>query len=524
MRVVTHVLALMVLGGFALGSARSEDLVRLSSVPIASDKKPYDAALWDLDGDGLSDLVVAWGDRTGTGLRQIAWFRRLGPGKGFPEQPTQSFDLPKDILAFAMADVNPAPGQEILLLTQGGAYALLLAADEANRFQRLLELDCLWQLPDDNSLPYWPRAVADLDGDGLQDLLIPSLHGYVCAMQRRPEASEGLKELAKFEAHALPLLARLSVDKEKNGPLQVKSTSSETSLELNLNNAFGVSTLVEVSDEVPAPFLLDADGDGRRELLVQDETQLQWFAGGSQGPQGPAESHPSPVIVDARRALDVSFASLLADIDGDGRLDWVLVVGDQRASKPRTQVLVHLQKIPSSEAPERFQSTPDQVLVLDGFAGDTRLYDLNGDGLLDLSRVALRPDLLQAIAQSSSDRYELEQYIYLNEGGQLSRRPILAEKLSFQTEESFPSMEFVRDRTGDKVADFFWRPEAGKLRLSMVNTRGERWALMSKPLWDLGIDPKARLLVDSIRGAGAMASPLQHALVLGDKDISVVEF
>lgn len=205
-------------------------------------------------------------------------------------------------------------------------------------------------------------------------------------------------------------------------------------------------------------------------------------------------------------------------------MDWVLAAGDQRASKPRTQVLVHFQRVPGSSEEPRFSSTPDQVLVLDGFAGDVRLCDLNGDGRLDLSLVALRPDLLQAITQGSTDRYELEQYIYLNEGGALSRRPILAEKLSFRSEESLPSMEFVRDLTGDKIAEFFWRPEAGKLRVSMVNTRGERWSLLERPLWELGIDRDARLVVYSIQGAGAMAPVLDHVLVIGSKDLSVVEF
>jgi FG-GAP-like repeat len=382
---------------------------------------------------------------------------------------------------------------------------------------RLAELDCLWQLPDPKQLVHWSRAVADLDGDGLDDLLVPSARGYHLLLQRRDAVS------SRFEARFCPLLSPLPLA-EGQAPLRVTSASADSRLEVRLSGALGIRTLVAVDDEVPAPFLLDADGDKRLDLLVQDETQLQWFPGSAAGPGTAAESLPSPVVVDERRALDVSFASLLGDINGDGRLDWVLLAGDQRASKARTQILVHHQRVPTREQPQRFVSTPDAVLVIDGFAGDPRLYDLNADGRLDLSLAALRPDLLQALTQGSLDRYELEQYVYLNEGGKLQRRPMLAERLSFRSEESLPTLEFVRDRSGDRVADLLWRPEAGKLRLSMVMTRGERWSLNSTPLFELGIDARARISADSVVGRGAMAPPLDHLLVIGPRDVQVLEF
>jgi len=496
----------------------AKDLVQVASVAFPAGQIPLDAALGDVDGDGLRDLIVALGPQEGRGRRHWNWYARNAATGGFAQTATQSFDLPADVLAFALADLDPAKGNEVLLLTPRGAYVLLPNAPEAERFRRLVEVDCLWQLPDEKQLVHWPRAIADFDGDGLADLMIPSLGGYVCAMQRRAEGA------SRFEPHELPLLPRLPFQEGEKGPLQVTSASAKAEFELRLSSPLGPTVLVSVSDELPTPFVLDADGDGKLELLAQDDTQLQWFAGSAEGAQAPAESNPAPVVVDERRALDVSFASLLGDVNGDGRMDWVLAAGDQRASKPRTQVLVHFQRVPGSSEEPRFSSTPDQVLVLDGFAGDVRLCDLNGDGRLDLSLVALRPDLLQAITQGSTDRYELEQYIYLNEGGALSRRPILAEKLSFRSEESLPSMEFVRDLTGDKIAEFFWRPEAGKLRVSMVNTRGERWSLLERPLWELGIDRDARLVVYSIQGAGAMAPVLDHVLVIGSKDLSVVEF
>lgn len=497
-------------------AGKKQELVRVRSVPLPSAQRALDAAWRDVDGDGAKDLCLALGPTEGQGRRSLALHRQLPTGSLEPEASLR-IELPQDVVAFALADLDPAPGIEFALLTPKGAYALRPNAAEAERFVRLAELDCLWQLPDPEQLVHWSRAVADLDGDGLDDLLVPSSAGYHLLLQRR---SEGV---TRFEARFCPLLLPLPLA-EGQAALRVTSASADSTLEVRLGGSLGVRTLVAVNDEVPAPFLLDADGDKRLELLAQDETQLQWFAGSSTGPAVQGESLPSPVVVDERRALDVSFASLLGDISGDGRVDWVLLAGDQRASKARTQILIHHQKVPTRDQPRRFVSTPDAVLVIDGFAGDPRLYDLNGDGRLDLSLAALRPDLLQALTQGSLDRYELEQYVYLNEAGKLQRRPILAERLSFRSEDSLPTLEFVRDRSGDKVADLFWRPEAGKLRLSMVMTRGERWALNSTPLFELGIDARARILSDSVAGRGALAPPLDHALVVGPRDVQVLEF
>jgi hypothetical protein len=491
------------------------DLVRVRSVPLSSEERALDAAWRDVDGDGQADLVLALGPKRGVGRRSLAL--HLGNASGLAQVPSQRIELPADVVAFAIAELDPAAGREFALLTPRGAYALRPSAPEAERFLRLAELDCLWQLPDPEQLVHWSRAVADLDGDGLDDLLVPGAKGYHLLLQRRADGQ------SRFETRFLPLLAPLPLA-EGQAALRVTSASANAGLEISLSEALGVTTLVSVDDQVPAPFVLDADGDRRVELLAQDETQLQWFPGSPSGPEVQARSLASPVVVDERRALDVSFASLFGDVSGDGRLDWVLIAGDQRASKARTQILIHHQRQPTPDKPERFVSTPDAVLVIDGFAGDPRLYDLNGDGRVDLSLAALRPDLLQALTQGSLDRYELEQYIYLNEGGKLARRPVLAERLSFRSEDSLPTLEFVRDRSGDKLADLLWRPEAGKLRLSMVSTRGERWSLNATPLFELGIDPRARILADSVFGRGAMAPPLEHLLVVGPRDVSVLEF
>lgn len=498
----------------AQGAKRSE-LVRVRSVPLPSEERALDAAWRDLDGDGLTDLVLALAPKGTPGRRFLAV--HLGAAQGLAQVPSMRFELPADVVAFAIAELDPASGREFALLTPRGAYVLRPAAPEAERFLRLAELDCLWQLPDPEQLVHWSRAVADLDGDGNDDLLVPGSSGYHLLLQRRAEGQ------SRYETRFLPLLPPLPLD-EGRAALRVTSASANSGLEISLSEALGVTTLVSVDDQVPAPFLLDADGDRRLEVLAQDESQLQWFPGSPTGPEVQARSLASPVVVDERRALDVSFASLFGDVSGDGRLDWVLIAGDQRASKARTQILIHHQRQPTPERPERFVSTPDAVLVIDGFAGDPRLYDLNGDGRIDLSLAALRPDLLQALTQGSLDRYELEQYIYLNEGGKLSRRPVLAERLSFRSEDSLPTLEFVRDRSGDKVSDLLWRPEAGKLRLSMVATRGERWSLNPTPLFELGIDPRARILADSVVGRGAMAPPLEHLLVVGPRDVSVLEF
>src|SRR5262245_8772561 len=84
----------------------------------------------DLDGDGWTDLVVAY--RRGIGpeaTRFLAIFFR-GPS-GYPAKPDLMLNAPQGAAIFDLGDALPSPGDELVYLTSFGAVAQSLAGRRA---------------------------------------------------------------------------------------------------------------------------------------------------------------------------------------------------------------------------------------------------------------------------------------------------------------------------------------------------------------------------------------------------------
>jgi hypothetical protein len=194
------------------------------------------------------------------------------------------------------------------------------------------------------------------------------------------------------------------------------------------------------------------------------------------------------------------------DLDRDSRTDVVFFAQDQRADSARTQALVFRQSLaPKDELPLFGKDgRPAQLLVLDGFARPISIEDVDGDGLPDLVAAALRPNLIDALRAAASERIETELYVFLNRGAQgFSKRPDLTRVLSLQASggqgEGGASpflVDFAGDVTGDGVNDLFIRTDRDRLRVHMVR-RGRDGALtvVDTPVWELSIDPKARVVI-----------------------------
>ncbi|NDY93961.1 FG-GAP-like repeat-containing protein [Ideonella livida] len=115
----------------------------------------------------------------------------------------------------------------------------------------------------------------------------------------------------------------------------------------------------DVSDAV----LMDVDGDGLQDLLaVACNAQLQWFKGDATGSFGPAQV-------------------LTADLTGLSNVKSVEVI--HLAGQARASILVDgrtLLVAPTSGA----SFTERRTLVADGYVGQTRVADVNGDGREDI--------------------------------------------------------------------------------------------------------------------------------------------
>src|SRR6185436_1054289 len=140
---------------------------------------------------------------------------------------------------------------------------------------------------------------------------------------------------------------------------------------------------------------------------------------------------------DRERRLDVSYGSLVADVDGDRRADCVMLAGDKRSDDVRTQVLVYVQAKSGDAASPLFgaKGVPSQLLRIAGFAGSPQLVDVDGDGRRDFVCGAVRVDGALDVARAAgSGTLDAEMYVYRNRGAAFSERPDLVFRVAVKAE------------------------------------------------------------------------------------------
>jgi hypothetical protein len=473
---------------------------RVSSVAPPTGLFLRSARLLDQDGAGPLDLCLVASPARGGERRLCIHLGRQAPAR-FSQAPDLELALTPDVVAVAPADVHPDPGRELVLLTARGAFVWRpRAPSDAERFARLATVDLLWQLAGRNDVLWWDEGVRDFDGDGLEDLLVPEPQGYRVFLQERsaegarlvPEAfcpvppPTPLRRPGVRTAHLLG--ARKDAPGERGLSLRLGSSSG-------IAARFGGAPLFQLSTRLPAPGIADWDGDGRLDLCAGTQSELLVF------PRvGSAQRLLLPFAVDRSRRMDVSYAALFGELDGDGRADCVLFAGDRNAKDVRTQVLVFTHAAAPKGEPALFgaEGRPRELLVLAGFAGAPRLVDVDQDQRLDLVVGALRPDLLESLS-GRGEALELELDVFRNLGQRFSRQPALAARLRIAADalERGDGVRFVGDASGDGVRDLCVRGET-RLELYAVRPgRQESFTWLERPLVTLPLAEDDLVEVDA---------------------------
>jgi hypothetical protein len=162
-------------------------------------------------------------------------------------------------------------------------------------------------------------AVADLDGDGVLDLVTGSRSGWVATF--RGKGGRELSPGAWFGASEYP--SRIAVaDFDGDGRPDVAGMFWAGAVVMH-NDGHGAFTqagslfpLPEGREQAHAIAAGDFDGDGKADVAVATDTAVHLFSGKGDGGFSP----------DRAFHVDVRAAALLpADLDGDGRLDLLVV-------------------------------------------------------------------------------------------------------------------------------------------------------------------------------------------------------
>jgi len=343
----------------------------------------------DLDGDGRRELLLITGKR-------VSVYRSNPHGSFRPASPRRS-DLPANALTFATGQVDEnARSIDLVLVTPDGVVLIDFDAEYRVTGTRLLVPAKSLIIASETERLYRRDFLKDLDGDGLEDVVLATSHGFAVFYQRRhgkgaahPEGNPGLWPEAPDRLLPYTLLA--SVD---SGPSE---------LGRGVTGAVGV----------PALHPLDLDGDGRIELGVEDGRALRIFAPGEDGllSQEPAAIVDlGPILGDGRPGLEI------CELDGDGRPDFVVT------RKRRGVTEIHLSS--------RKRAGAAQTIELAGWSFPPSVLDLDGDGNPDLI-VPTTPEIgfTAAIALTLSDSVAAKYHVFLGTGSPKGPFPAKADRI-----------------------------------------------------------------------------------------------
>ncbi|MDA1220999.1 MAG: VCBS repeat-containing protein [Planctomycetota bacterium] len=448
----------------------------------------HDVVLADADGDGAGDLVVSLRAGKDSG-REIVWcFRRDGE-PAFRAPADRRLPLPRDVVAFAIADVDPSPGAELVLLSPTRVVAVVWPRDaERASYRSLGTFDLLWQPPSTSYAFAFQEGVADLDGDGLDDLVLPRVGGYGIFVQRRDDAG------TTFVQSILELPAAVATDRDRN---LARFQAQRGSGEIRFGDSGQPQFLVELTHEVGAPRLVDWNADGRRDVVALVGARLAVF---EQAASGRFAAAPSAVVELPERGMPLfdpsSFADCV-DLDADGHAEFVRASGRTDEDEVRSVLEVH-----RGRGGDELPGEADEKLLLQGFVSAPRFSDVDGDGVRDLVIGSLRTDLVDALAGGGSKAFDAQINVFLGRGGEDAlrfRRPVaLVHRVQVPTDGLRAAdralIEFVADFDGDGIRDLFLRLGDGVLQVLPVTRRG-RGLAVGEPVWSLASRPEARVSV-----------------------------
>lgn len=303
----------------------------------------------DVDGDGLQDLLVVRGRE---GLLYLQ-----GADRGFAAEPVQRFRFHPRTVLFDVGDLDGDRRAELVLLQPDGVYAYRLQERPGGRLLFGLRPEKVADCPSFLDRPAGEEVrrkalLADLDGDGDLDLLVPQRDGFSVLR------ALGGGRFAAPETLPAPPTAILNPGRDR------------------------LSSQLFGSYWFPNPNVVSWDGEGPDEVVLADEGRLVVLGAPAPGalPLTPVGTFPVPgqrqfsMAVENPFELDFTTPLVLRDLDRDGRVD----VASTHVGQGVTRVFRN------GADPAAALTAPAHTVRAKGVTFLAFFVDLDGDGLDDL--------------------------------------------------------------------------------------------------------------------------------------------
>jgi hypothetical protein len=410
-------------------------------IEIASPERVVQGDLADLDGDGRGDLV--WIASRGLPPEEQRELRVHLAGEDGTPSPTFSWRaaLPSGTAAYDLAELDGAPGTELLLLRRDRITVFSLGAEGPKLRDLPLAGPTIAAVEDERGVDRLRLAREGL-GPGPR-LVVPGFGtAYVVAGDGTAVASLAVGGRANFLVPPRP------------GPV-----FSESEMEIYFDH--------------PRLAVGDVDGDGRADVVTSNRHELRVFR---QRDGGRFEAEPDLRQPLRRIALadhirtSGSVRSEPHDFDGDGRLDLLIAHASGSLLGGDTHVSIHRNRDGKWDL-----GTDDQSFdVVDAF-GTHEVIDLDGDGRKELVMARVPTGVLQIVELLLTRSLDAEVAVYRpgsGDGALFEPKPWQRWKTSVAFDfETLRSKGFVptlqADVNGDGVRDLLTPGEGVRLEVRL---------------------------------------------------------
>lgn len=418
----------------------------------------------DVNDDGRGDVVLVESGGEGRVLR----VHLQRPDGRFDPEPSFRLVVPPDAVAYALADVRPERGLEIVLFAPGGVFSLSPArAGLRGNLRREMSRPLFPDLAAPDELPRWPyllrkagRVECGLLGEGRFSIFVRRIDadgedawravGDVPAPKRADRRAGAVLRFggAVFETDA--------------GDVRLFPGASL------VERALGLEPIVEREESYALPHAVDWDGDGRQDLVFDaGDRRLVVHL---RRPDGGFRTARMVELPPAHGEPDSEEVRLL-DLDGDGRPEIVRTTHERHGVDEDAAVTVYgcdEDGLPATPPLSRTKIAATYV--------EFTVLDADGDGVSDL--VAKSLDLPSAVEELARPSVRVGVSVFLGRnGGGFAPRPAARFSRSLRPEDLEAAREswlfnLEGDYDGDGVSDLLYVRPDGLVRIMPLRRRG----------------------------------------------------